>query len=221
MRFLISAVLQSLALLIAAGIVFLFANKVLDFDSDRTFGEEKVTIAVAAGMAQKGEKADNESLVEFSKMLFGKNTTKTISLSQPMLDFINEHTVNRFFAKFIRFYIPIGFVAGFICLVCGIGVPFRWKRGTSLFDVCDQAVGADPSVSVIHRMSDGREYEGYAGDTKSCLFMFFMLFVYFILVTVWGLLLVPIVVIDLFISILIGLFSLIKFCINKAASAKA
>ena len=224
MRHLLSAGLHTVLLLIASVIVLLLCDRVFDAEFCSLIGDEKISIAEAVGLVDLGEEANEETMVEFSEFLFGKDTKTIIKASPSTLDFLNTHKVGGYIAKFLHYFFPICFVAGFLCLLCGVGFPFRIGRGNSLFDICDKAVGADPTntYTVSYRDSHGfwNEYTTYSGETKSAMLWLFLLFVYFILIFVWGSLIVPVILIDIVIAACIGLVKLIIMIVHKISGDK-
>lgn len=224
MRHILSAGLHTVLLLIASVIVLLLCDRVFDAEFCSLIGDEKVSIAEAVGLVDLGEEANEETMEEFSKDIFGASSTTVIKLPQSALDYMNTHKVGGVIAKFLHYFFPICFVAGFLCLLCGVGFPFRIGRGNSLFDICDKAVGADPTNTYIvsYRDSNGflNEYTTYSGETKSAMLWLFLLFVYFILIFVWGSLIVPVILIDIVIAACIGLVKLIIMIVHKITGDK-
>ncbi|MCI6560359.1 MAG: hypothetical protein MR434_02950 [Ruminococcus sp.] len=204
--------------------MLLLCDRVFDAEFCSLIGDEKINIAEAVGLVDLGEEANEETMVEFSKDIFGASSTTVIKLPQSALDYMNTHKVGGVIAKFLHYFFPICFVAGFLCLLCGVGFPFRIGRGNSLFDICDKAVGADPTNTYIvsYRDSNGflNEYTTYSGETKSAMLWLFLLFVYFILIFVWGSLIVPVILIDIVIAACIGLVKLIIMIVHKITGDK-
>lgn len=195
-------------LLIASIIVVLLAQHAFK-DSFCVHLDGKVSVAEAVGIVDIGEEANTETLAEFSQRLFGKGTSITINLPQPVLDFINSAKVGGFFAKCLHCQLFIFLLSGVLCLICGVGFPFRIGRGKSLGSISDSLAGADPSNKYSRTYQD---FSGkwitenrYAGDNKSFVVWLLLCVLYFFLIIIWGLLIVPVIVIDL----VIALFSII------------
>lgn len=215
MKHLVSAILHLLMLLIASIIVVLLAQHAFK-DSFCVNLDGKVSVAEAVGIVDIGEEANEETLAEFSQRLFGKGTSITINLPQPVLNFINSAKVGGFLAKCLHHQIFIFLLSGVLCLICGVGFPFRIGRGKSLGSISDSLVGADPSNKYSRTYQDfsGKwiTEDRYAGDNKSLVVWLLLCVLYFFLIIIWGLLIVPVIVIDL----VIALFSIIiRLIISK------
>lgn len=144
MKHLISAVLHLLILIIASIIVVLLAQHAFK-DSFCVNLDGKVSVADAVGIVDIGEEANEKTLAEFSRRLFGKGTSITISFPEPVLNFINSAEVGGFFAKCLHHQLFIFLLSGVLCLICGVSFPFRIGRGKTLGSISDSLAGADPS----------------------------------------------------------------------------
>lgn len=215
MRHFVSFVQHLLILIIASIIVVLLAQHAFK-DSFCVNLNGKVSVAEAAGIVNMGEEANEETLAEFSQRLFGKGTSITINFPQPVLHFINSTEVGGFLAKCLHYQLFIFLLSGVLCLVCGVGFPFRIGRGKTLGSISDSLVGADPTniYSKTYQDFSGKwiTEDRYAGDNKSLVVWLILCVLYFFLIIIWGLLIVPIIVIDF----VIALFSItIKLIISK------
>lgn len=208
MKHLVSAILHLLILIVASIIVVLLAQHAFK-DSFCVNLDGKVSVAEAVGIVDIGEEANEETLAEFSQRLFGKGTSITINLPQPVLNFINSAEVGGFFAKCLHHQIFIFLLSGVLCLICGVGFPFRIGRGKTLGSISDSLAGADPSNKYSRTYQDfsGKwiTEDRYAGDNKSLVVWLLLCVLYFFLIIIWGLVIVPVIVIDL----VIALFSII------------
>lgn len=208
MKHLVSAVLHLLILIIASIIVVLLAQHAFK-DSFCVNLDGKVSVAEAVGIVDIGEEANEKTLAEFSRRLFGKGTSITISFPEPVLNFINSAEVGGFFAKCLHHQLFIFLLSGVLCLICGVGFPFRIGRGKTLGSISDSLAGADPSnkYSKTYQDFSGKwiTEDRYAGDNKSFAVWLLLCVLYFFLIIIWGLLIVPVIVIDL----VIALFSII------------
>lgn len=216
MKHLVSAMLHILMLLISSIIVILIAEKGLNCDFCSQAKDRKVSISAAVRLVNVGKEANEETMAEFSKELFGKKSTTVISLPENLLDFMNNHEVGGFKAKFLHNLLPILLLSGLLCLIFGVGFPFKIGRGRTLSDFSDDLVGADSSniFTKTYQDMDGRwvTRDTYAGEDRSLLVWFLLIILYGILIVVWGLLIIPIIAID----IIIFLFTLIiKLIIGK------
>lgn len=215
MKHLVSAILHMIILVIASIAVVLLAQHVFK-DSFCVNLDGKVSVAQAFGIVNIGDEANEETLAEFSQQIFGKGTSIVIALPQPVLNFINSAKVGGFFAKCLHNQFFICLLSGLLCLICGVGFPFKIGRGKSLGSISDSLVGADPSNKFSRTYQDisGRwiTEDRYAGDNKSLVVWLLLCVLYFFLIIIWGLLIVPVIVIDL----VIALFSIIiQLIINK------
>lgn len=216
MKHLVSAMLHILMLLISSIIVILIAEKGLHCDFCSQAKDRKVSISAAVRLVNVGKEANEETMAEFSKELFGKKSTTVISLPENLLDFMNTHEVGGFKAKFLHNLLPILLLSGLLCLIFGVGFPFKIGRGRTLSDFSDDLVGADSSniFTKTYQDMDGTwvTRDTYAGEDRSLLVWCLLIILYGILIVVWGLLIIPIIAID----IIIFLFTLIiKLIIGK------
>lgn len=219
MKHFVSAILHLLILIVASIIVVFLAQRTFE-DSFCINLNGKVSVAEAIGIVDIGEEANEETLAEFSQRLFGKGTSITINLSQPTLSFINSAEVGGFFAKCLHYQFFICILSGVLCLICGVGFPFKIGRGKSLSSISDSLVGADSSNIYSRTYQDfGGKWiteDRYAGEGRSFVVWLFLCVLYFFLIILWGLLIVPIIVIDF----VIALFSLIiKLIVGKIVKA--
>mgnify|MGYP007000559623 CR=1 FL=1 len=225
MKYLLSAVLHTFLLVIASIIVMLIAERVsysgyVDFCS--IIENQKVSIASALGICEVGEEATAEEI-------FGSDSKIVIKLPESVMNFINTYEVEGIPAKFMYLYPFIGICAGLLCLIFGVGLPFRIWRKTSLsnfiFDISESIGGSDivdyttvddeygrPQIADVY--SQLRAGGALANGILSIIFFF----LYSFFVVVWGNLMIPIIVIDLVISILIFI---VKFIISFAHSGSA
>lgn len=215
MKHLVSAILHLLILIVASITVVLLAQHAFK-DSFCVNLDGKVSVAEAVGIVDIGEEANEETLAEFSQRLFGKGTSITINLPQPVLNFITSAEVGGFFAKCLHHQIFIFLLSGVLCLICGVGFPFRIGRGKTLSSISDRIAGADPSNKYSRTYQDfsGKwiTEDRYAGDNKSLVVWLLLCVLYFFLIIIWGLVIVPVIVIDL----VIALFSImIKLIAGK------
>lgn len=212
MKHFISAILHLFILIIASIIVVLLAQHTFK-DSFCVNLNGKVSVAEAIGIVDIGEEANEETLAEFSQRLFGKGTDITINLSQPILNFINSAEVGGFFAKCLHYQFFICLLSGVLCLICGVGFPFKIVRGKSLGSISDSLVGADPSniYSKTYQDFSGKwiTEDTYAGEGRSFVVWLFLCVLYFFLMIIWGLLIVPVIIIDLVISLFVLIINLI------------
>lgn len=214
MKHLVSALLHLLLLFISSLIVILIAENALKDSFCVHLEDKQVSIAAAVGIVDIGEEANEETMAEFSKEIFGAKSTTVIELPDGLLDFMNTHEVGGYFAKFLHNYIAISIVAGLLCLICGVGFPFKIGRGKTLGDFSDVLAGADHShiFSKTYQDLSGKwiTRDTYAGENKSCVVELLLLVFYLIMVVIWGLLIVPIVIIDILIFVVALIVGLIE-----------
>ncbi len=214
MKHLVSALLHLLLFFISSLIVIFVAENMFKDSFCVHLDDKKVSVAAAVGIVGIGAEANEKTMAEFSKELFGASSTTVITLPDGLLDFMNTHEVGGYFAKLLHNYIAISIVAGLLCLICGVGFPFRIGRGKTLGDFSDVLAGADHSKIFSRTYQDlsGKwvTRDTYAGENKSCLVELFLLAFYLIMVVIWGLLIIPIVVIDLLIFVVALIVGLIE-----------
>lgn len=213
MKHLVSAVLHIFVLILSSIIVILIAEKGLHCDFCSQTKERKVSMASAVRLVDVGREANEETMIQFSKKLFGNTSTKVISIPENILDYLNTHMVSGVFAKFLHNLFPILLLSGLLCLIFGVGFPFKIGRGKTLADFSDDLVGADSSkiFSKTYQEWDGSwiTRDTYAGEDKSLLVWALLIILYGILIVVWGLLIIPVIVIDLVIFLCTFIVSLI------------
>lgn len=232
MKYLLSAVLHTFILVIASIIVMLIAERVSysgysDFCS--IIENQKVSVASALGICEIGEEATAEDMVNLSEEIFGSDSKIVIKLPESVMNFINTYKVGGTPAKFMYLYPLIGIGAGLLCLIFGVGLPFRIWRKTSLsnfiFNISESIGGSD--IVDYNTVDDeyGRPqiFDVYSqlragGALVNGILSIFFFFLYSFLVVVWGNLMIPIIVIDLAISILIFI---IKFIVSFAHNGSA
>lgn len=226
MKHLISAVLHLLLFFISSLIVILIAENVFKDSFCVHLGDKQVNIAAAVGIVDIGEEANEETMAEFSKKLYGAKSTTVIELPEGLLNFMNTHEVGGYFAKVLHNYFAISIVAGLLCLICGVGFPFKIGRGKTLGDFSDILAGADSSniFSRTYQDFSGKwiTRDTYAGENKSCVVELLLLVFYLIMVVIWGLLIIPIVIIDLLIfivALVVGLIANSKTEIKKESAS--
>lgn len=204
MKNLISAILHTILLIIASFIVILCAEKIFQFDFQYKIKDTEITVGQAIGFVNSDNEVTNQSIAQF---YLGKNTTKEFNLSDGVLDFLNEHMVSGYVAKCWHYAIGIHIFAGILCLIFGVGFPFRLGRGKTLGDFADNLVGADSSATYTQTLfnTDG----SYAGevtrsfrDTQSCLMTALLLLLYGVFVVIWGALIEVVIIVDLIIFII-------------------
>lgn len=145
MKHLVSALLHLLLFFISSLIVIFVAENVFKDSFCVHLDDKKVSVAAAVGIVDIGAEANEKTMAEFSKELFGASSTTVITLPDGLLDFMNTHEVGGYFAMLLHNYIAISIVAGLLCLICGVGFPFRIGRGKTLGDFSDVLAGADHS----------------------------------------------------------------------------
>lgn len=212
MKHFVSAVLHLFILIIASIIVVLLAQYTFK-DSFCVNLNGKVSVAEAVGIVDIGEQANAETLEDFSQRL---GISITINFPEPVLNFINSAKVGGFFAKCLHYQIFIFLLSGVLCLICGVGFPFRIGRGKTLGSISDSLVGADPYnvYEITYQDFSGKwiTRDTYAGENESFVVWLLLCVLYFFLIIIWGLLIVPVIVIDL----VIALFSIIiKLIISR------
>lgn len=204
MRHLISAILHTVILVISSIIVILAAEKIFQFDFQYQIKNTEMTVGQAVGFVNSDDEVTNKSIAQF---YLGENTSKEFILSEGMLEYLNEHMVSGYVAKCWHYAIGIHIFAGILCLIFGVGFPFRLGRGKTLGDFADNLVGADSSATYTQTLfnTDG----SYAGqvtrsfrDTQSCLVTGLLLLLYGIFVFIWGALIEVVIVIDLIIFLI-------------------
>lgn len=204
MRHLISAILHTVILVISSVIVILAAEKIFQFDFQHQIKNTEMTVGQAVGFVNSDDEVTNQSIAQF---YLGENTSKEFILSDGMLEYLNEHMVSGYVAKCWHYAIGIHIFAGILCLIFGVGFPFRLGRGKTLGDFADNLVGADGSATYTQTLfnTDG----SYAGqitrsfrDTQSCLMTAVLLLLYGVFVVIWGALIEVVIIIDLIIFLI-------------------
>lgn len=213
MKHLVSAALHILMLVLSSIIVILIAEKGLHCGFCIHAKDHQVSIASAVRLVDVGKEANAETMAQLSLELFGKKSTTVITLPENMLEFMNTHMVSGIPAKFLHNLFPILLLSGLLCLIFGVGFPFRIGRGKTLAEFSDDLVGADSSriFSKTYQDSDGRwiTRDTYAGEDKSLIVWALLIILYGILIVVWGLLIIPVIVIDLVIFLITLIVSLL------------
>lgn len=208
-RFMV-AFMEGVALLVGTIITYLCMSHLFhiesQYDSYRADGvEQTVTVASALGFVEDGEVATEDDISSFESFLIKKG----IVAPQTILTVYNKEISYRT-AKFITYYVFIGFVAGIICLAGGIGFPFRWRRRGTLMDKFDKMLVDYRSPTRYDWVLERYRYEG---ETFSGVVWLLFCFLLWFVAALWGLLLPLIIVLNIVIAIITIILRLVKFVI--------
>lgn len=226
MGFLKSALIQSLFLFIAFWfIILLTESSIFDHAFNTYFHLDiegrKISIGSAIGIVNIDETVDNEKIIDFLKYnFFGADSRISIETPQFVIDFLNNCEVGGNIAKFIHYLFIISLIASILCNIFQVGFLFKLKNGRNLLEICQEAVGANPSETYIETVyfSDGKSetFERYPGDTMTHLTFFIMFFIVtpFIIV-IWSIIILPVITIDIVLFLCVAIVKFIRFLINK------